>query len=80
MVMELVKGLDLFDTVQEKGVYNENDAKIVFREIIDAIRYLHSIKICHRDIKPSNIMIQEGSGKVKLMDFNVSKLSKDQEF
>lgn len=39
--------------------------------IINALHYLHTIKIIHRDIKPSNILINR-SGEVKLCDFGIA--------
>ena len=38
------------------------------------MRYLHQSGICHRDISLSNIIYDHKSAKIKLIDFNVSKL------
>jgi NIMA (never in mitosis gene a)-related kinase len=32
--------------------------------------------VCHRDIKPSNILVQRGCKKIKITDFNISKICK----
>lgn len=34
-----------------KGCYSEKDGKQVFRQILDAIAYLHDNNIAHRDLK-----------------------------
>ncbi|RWS13206.1 dual specificity mitogen-activated protein kinase kinase 6-like protein, partial [Dinothrombium tinctorium] len=39
--------------------------------VVNALHYLHTIKIIHRDIKPSNILINR-KGEVKLCDFGIS--------
>jgi serine/threonine protein kinase len=76
MVMELIKGKELFDKIAEIEHYNENIARKIFKELILSIEYLHKKKICHRDIKPSNIMILDSDNtKIKLIDLNVAKKS-----
>lgn len=42
--------------------------KCIFKQIINAMSYLHRHKIIHRDLKPNNIMI-DYDGVVKLIDF-----------
>nr|QBK90954.1 MAG: putative serine/threonine protein kinase [Pithovirus LCPAC201] len=38
-------------------VQDENDAKIIFRQISQGLCHAHSMNICHRDIKPENVII-----------------------
>lgn len=47
----------------------------IFEELCAALEYAHQFTI-HRDIKPENVMVQE-QGRVKLMDFGISKLMAD---
>jgi eukaryotic-like serine/threonine-protein kinase len=42
-----------------------------FKELLQAIAYLHDHDIIHRDIKPENIMISRG-GHAKLFDFDLA--------
>lgn len=51
---------------------DEKTAKHVFKQIGEALEYLHSKDIIHRDIKPDNIVLFE-DGKAMLTDFSVSK-------
>ncbi len=41
----------------EGKVKNENEARIIFRQISRGVSHAHSMKICHRDIKPENVII-----------------------
>jgi calcium/calmodulin-dependent protein kinase I len=52
-------------------------ARRMFKDIMIAVQYLHKEGVCHRDIKPSNILVYNGIDKIKLADFNISKLCKD---
>lgn len=43
------------------------------RQVFETLQYIHSQYLCHRDIKPSNILYDEESGKIKLIDFGISR-------
>nr|XP_023990539.1 serine/threonine-protein kinase DCLK1-like [Salvelinus alpinus] len=56
LVMELVKGGDLFDAITSSSKYTERDASGMLYNLASAIKYLHSLNIVHRDIKPENLL------------------------
>uniref|UniRef100_A0A8C8INS6 Serine/threonine-protein kinase DCLK2 n=1 Tax=Oncorhynchus tshawytscha TaxID=74940 RepID=A0A8C8INS6_ONCTS len=77
LVMELVKGGDLFDAITSSNKYTERDASGMLYNLASAIKYLHSLNIVHRDIKPENLLVyehQDGSKSLKLGDFGLASL------
>lgn len=57
LVLEHLKGGELFDKVVEKGMYSEADARKLMQMMLEAIRYCHMNCILHRDLKPENIIL-----------------------
>uniref|UniRef100_A0A8C5A9M1 non-specific serine/threonine protein kinase n=1 Tax=Gadus morhua TaxID=8049 RepID=A0A8C5A9M1_GADMO len=49
----------------------ESQIKVVCRQMLEALVYLHQIKIIHRDLKAGNILLTL-DGDIKLADFGVS--------
>uniref|UniRef100_A0A8C1I3Q0 Serine/threonine-protein kinase DCLK2 n=1 Tax=Cyprinus carpio carpio TaxID=630221 RepID=A0A8C1I3Q0_CYPCA len=77
LVMELVKGGDLFDAITSSNKYTERDASGMLYNLASAIKYLHSLNIVHRDIKPENLLVyehQDGSKSLKLGDFGLATI------
>lgn len=75
IVLELARGGELFDRIAKKTRHSEDEARLIFSQLLHALQYLHSHNICHRDLKPENILLQEKDGLVvKLTDFGFSRV------
>ena len=72
-VMEVCGGGDLLTFVRRRRKLNEDQAKFIFRQIINGLKYVHSKGVLHRDIKLDNILLTS-EGDVKICDFGVSKI------
>uniref|UniRef100_A0AAA9SL58 Serine/threonine-protein kinase DCLK2 n=1 Tax=Bos taurus TaxID=9913 RepID=A0AAA9SL58_BOVIN len=75
LVMELVKGGDLFDAITSSTKYTERDGSAMVYNLANALRYLHALNIVHRDIKPENLLVCEypdGTKSLKLGDFGLA--------
>ncbi|XP_062852282.1 serine/threonine-protein kinase DCLK2 isoform X2 [Trichomycterus rosablanca] len=75
LVMELVKGGDLFDAITSSTKYTEKDASSMVYNLAAALKYLHRMSIVHRDIKPENLLVCDypnGTKSLKLGDFGLA--------
>lgn len=76
IVLDLVEGGELFDKVVSIGRYDESTAKLLFFQMVLAIKYLHDQGISHRDLKPENVLLSSDTQNetlVKITDFGLSK-------
>jgi len=81
LVLELVTGGELFDKIVERGNYNENDARKIVSQILDAVQYLHSEGVVHRDLKPENLLCVDNEDHIHIYvaDFGLSRVFQDRE-
>jgi len=81
LIMEECKGGEIFDRIiqhiQEKKMYSEKDAAIIFEQVMSCIAYCHNRNICHRDLKPENLLYlkagDEKNNRIKVIDFGLSQ-------
>ena len=73
MIMELAKGGELMQYVQNKGKLDEKEARKILIQIVNALQYCHSHGVVHRDLKLENIMFKDVEDcYVKVIDFGIS--------
>lgn len=70
--MENASNGDLLDFITKNGSISENNARIWFSQICEAMSYLHSLNIAHRDLKLENILLTKMM-QIKLTDFGFAK-------
>ncbi len=79
LVMELMKGGELFEYITRKQHFTEQEASKIMHQICLAVQYCHRRNIAHRDLKPENLLLQdkvESSDDlvIKLADFGFAKI------
>jgi len=73
MVMEKC-GLSLMAKLEEMFDCKEQGLADISRQVLDALRHVHSCEIVHRDVKPDNFLFGgPDSSTVKLCDFGLAK-------
>ena len=77
-VLPFIRGGELFQHLREYKYFPEKKAKFYASIIGLALEYLHKNGIVYRDIKPENILLEE-DGYLKLIDFGMAKILKDNE-
>lgn len=55
--MEYIDGNEILDEIAEAHKFDEDMGKVIYKQVLEGLAYLHEKDVCHRDIKPSNIMI-----------------------
>jgi serine/threonine protein kinase len=71
LVLEYVSH-DLTGLMDVAYRFNEVQVKCIFRQLLEALQYMHDNKYVHRDIKSSNILIDHNF-RVKLADFGLAR-------
>eukprot|EP00467_Chlorarachnion_reptans_P022949 CAMPEP_0114523648 /NCGR_PEP_ID=MMETSP0109-20121206/21408_1 /TAXON_ID=29199 /ORGANISM="Chlorarachnion reptans, Strain CCCM449" /LENGTH=567 /DNA_ID=CAMNT_0001704987 /DNA_START=129 /DNA_END=1832 /DNA_ORIENTATION=+ len=71
LVMELVKGMELFDYLINKGRLNTNEALVIFSQVVKGLMACHERGVVHRDLKAENILL-DTQGNVKIVDFELA--------
>ncbi|KAL4419974.1 hypothetical protein ABPG75_007072 [Micractinium tetrahymenae] len=75
LVMELLPGGELLDLVLEKGPFSEDDARTVFRQLLEGVDYLHRMGVTHRDLKLDNLLLARPGdiSAIRIVDFGFAK-------
>ena len=79
LIMEYASRGQLYSFIKKQKKLNQISSKQYIKEIISAVKYLHSMNppIIHRDIKPENILIDQ-NGNCKLGDFGFAKYENEE--
>ncbi|GAX16046.1 hypothetical protein FisN_20Hh280 [Fistulifera solaris] len=78
LVQELCLGGELFDRLDEQPDYHYTEAECarLVKQMLSAVRYLHSRGIIHRDLKLENFLFSSTDAtdsELKMIDFGLSK-------
>ena len=75
-VMDFAEGGELTYLLKDKGALSEEEAKKIFKQIYEAVCYIHSRNIIHRDLKPNNILfLDKEKTHIVIIDFGISGMS-----
>lgn len=75
IVLELVQGGLLFDICQLVGGLGEEGGRYFFKQMLNSIDYMNSMKVSHRDLKLENILV-DCDLTLKIADFGYASFQK----
>uniref|UniRef100_A0A8B9GZF1 CaM kinase-like vesicle-associated a n=1 Tax=Astyanax mexicanus TaxID=7994 RepID=A0A8B9GZF1_ASTMX len=69
-------GREVFDWILDQGYYSERDTSNVIRQVLEAVAYLHSLRIVHRNLKLENLVYYNRlkHSKIVISDFHLARL------
>ena len=79
IVMEYVDGVTLKQYLHQHGALPWQQALDITRQILSALAQAHSKNIIHRDIKPGNIMLLKDNKTIKVTDFGIALVGRQQQ-
>ncbi len=73
MALDFVEGRDLLDTIEDQNHgLTPPQIKVILKEVLGAVGFIHDQGILHRDISPDNILINKEFHPV-LIDFGAAR-------
>lgn len=80
VVMELIPGPPLHDWLEKYGPMEDADAHLIFKQVLLAVEYLHTLGILHGGVTTRNVLICDPNPEakrvkqVKLIDFSATSM------
>lgn len=71
LVMELLE-TDLHRILRSGQTVSEGHCKCIMKQVLEAVKAMHSVNVFHRDLKPGNILISKDC-HVRVTDFGLAR-------
>jgi len=81
IVMEFIHGVSVHKLIKhrlkrKRGISLRRNLSIM-SHLLKALHAAHELNIVHRDVKASNVLILKGSGRIKLTDFGMARITEN---
>lgn len=77
IVMEYLDGQTLQDFLTARGRLTVVEACRCVRQAFNGLQYAHQKGLVHRDMKPQNLLLTRDTGMVKILDFGLAKVVRE---
>ena len=71
LITEYCSGKNLIEKIIQKKRFSEEEALIIFFQLLDAFTYMHKMNICHRNIRAEHILFDKNN-RPKIVGFGYS--------
>jgi len=75
IAMEFLKGKNLSGHTDPENLLPLPRVLDIMIQCAEALEYAHGEKVVHRDIKPGNIMFDAATGRAKITDFGIARIT-----
>jgi serine/threonine protein kinase len=73
LVLQYVAGVSLQERLDQQGPLPVKEIVHIGVQIAAGLAAAHAQGVIHRDVKPANILLEEGSGRVRVSDFGLAR-------
>jgi serine/threonine protein kinase len=71
--MQLAKGGELESYIKQNKTLTEIEAMRIFKQLHEAVAYIHGKNVIHRDLNPYNVLfLDESRENLVIIDFGIS--------
>jgi tetratricopeptide (TPR) repeat protein len=74
-VMQYVQGPTLRQRIKQDGRLEAREAARICGQVAEGLAAAHQAGLIHRDIKPGNVIIDQVTGRAKIMDFGLVRVA-----
>ena len=71
LITEYCQGKDLIEKIIHKKRFSEEEALLIFFQLLDAFTYMHKMNICHRNVRTEHILFDKNN-RPKIVGFGYS--------
>lgn len=60
VIVEYINGNNLYQYIRklpESRIKNEEEVKVIFKKVLESVKYMHDQNVIHRDLKLENVLI-----------------------
>ena len=71
--MEYIDGEPLSDGIRRRAPWSLQRKLQMAVDLCSGLAFAHRAGVVHRDVKPSNLIVSNGSGTLRLLDFGIAR-------